>query len=79
MYAEFEGGDSIPQKNLEFAWTKFLIDKLTGKISRDIKRSKLPPLEKSEGEEKDGQESLIPNDFNEKKEKEEAKTILKKW
>lgn len=62
LYAEFEGGDSIPQKNLEFAWTKFLIDKLTGKIQWDVKRAKLPPIEKPEIDEKETQEHFISNE-----------------
>ena len=32
LYAEFEGGDSTSQKNLEFARSRFLLDKLTGKL-----------------------------------------------
>ena len=47
VYAGFEGGVSISQKNLEQARSKFLLDKLTGKLPTDMKggfASQLPPL-----------------------------------
>ena len=37
VYAGFEGGISISQKNLEQARSKFLMDKLTGKLPADLK------------------------------------------
>jgi hypothetical protein len=37
VYAAFEGGASISQKQLEQARSKFLLDKLTGKLSREMK------------------------------------------
>jgi len=43
VYAGFEGGASMSQKNLEQARSKFLLDKLTGKLPPRT----LPPLEKS--------------------------------
>lgn len=43
VYAGFEGGASMSQKNLEQARSKFLLDKLTGKLPP----RQLPPLEKS--------------------------------
>lgn len=47
IYAGFEGGMSLSQKNLEQARTKFLLDKLTGKLPAEMKggiASVLPPL-----------------------------------
>jgi hypothetical protein len=47
VMAGFEGGYSLGQKNLEMARSKYLVDKLTGKLSDEIrggKPSKLPPL-----------------------------------
>jgi len=45
----FEGGYSVNQKNLELARSKFLIDKLTGKLPPDGRKSrKLPPLSESQ-------------------------------
>jgi len=32
----FEGGYSLGQKNIEMARSKFLVDKLTGKLSGDL-------------------------------------------
>ena len=43
VYAGFEGGASMSQKNLEQARSKFLLDKLTGKLPPRT----LPPLQKS--------------------------------
>jgi hypothetical protein len=46
----FEGGYSMNQKNLELARSKFLIDKLTGKLPAHLRKSgKLPPLSDSQG------------------------------
>jgi hypothetical protein len=48
IYAGFEGGASISQKNLEQARSKFLMDKLTGKLPDEVRaaaRSNLPPIE----------------------------------
>lgn len=42
VYAGFEGGASMSQKNLEQARSKFLLDKLTGKLPPKT----LPPLER---------------------------------
>lgn len=47
VMAGFEGGYSLGQKNLELARSKYLVDKLTGKLSEELrggKSSKLPPL-----------------------------------
>ena len=48
VMAGFEGGYSLGQKNLEMARSKYLVDKLTGKLSDEIrgnsKAGKLPPL-----------------------------------
>ena len=44
VYAGFEGGASMSQKNLEQARSKFLLDKLTGKLPPKT----LPPLERPE-------------------------------
>ena len=46
VYAGFEGGASMSQKNLEQARSKFLLDKLTGKLPPRT----LPPIEKTEGQ-----------------------------
>ena len=43
----FEGGNSMNRKNLELARSKFLLDKLTGKLPQELKggmATKLPPL-----------------------------------
>jgi len=48
VMAGFEGGYSLGQKNLELARSKYLVDKLTGKLSEEIrggKPSKLPPID----------------------------------
>jgi len=47
VMAGFEGGYSLGQKNLELARSKYLVDKLTGKLSEQIrgKPGKLPPLD----------------------------------
>ena len=37
IYAGFEGGMSLSQKNLEQARTKYLLDKLTGKLPPELK------------------------------------------
>lgn len=47
IYAGFEGGMSLSQKNLEQARSKFLLDKLTGKLPAELKGGQgtiLPPL-----------------------------------
>jgi hypothetical protein len=45
VYAGFEGGVSMSQKNLELARSKFLLDKLTGKLPEEIRKGRLlPPL-----------------------------------
>jgi hypothetical protein len=47
VMAGFEGGYSMNQKNLELARSKFLLDKLTGKLPPELrggKHSKLPAL-----------------------------------
>ena len=46
VYAGFQGGDSMSQKNLEQARSKFLLDKLTGKLpTRQGTGMKLRPLD----------------------------------
>lgn len=47
VMAGFEGGYSMNQKNLELARSKFLLDKLTGKLPEHLRNSKrtLPPLD----------------------------------
>jgi dynein heavy chain len=47
VYAGFEGGESMSQKNLEQARCKFLLDKLTGKLPQELKGGMgraLPPI-----------------------------------
>ena len=49
IYAGFEGGVSISQKNLENARSKWLVDKLTGKIPHEPRGGQgqiLPPINK---------------------------------
>lgn len=50
IYAGFEGGVSVSQRNLEQARSKFLLDKLTGKLPPELLRgglgSILPPISK---------------------------------
>jgi len=45
--AGFEGGYSLGQKNLELARSKYLVDKLTGKLGEEfrVKKGKLPPID----------------------------------
>ena len=38
LHADFAGGISISQKNLEGARIKYIIDKVTGRIPGDLKR-----------------------------------------
>jgi len=50
VMAGFEGGYSMNQKNLELARSKFLLDKLTGKLPPELrggKGARLPPLSES--------------------------------
>ena len=42
VFAGFEGGASMSQKNLEQARSKFLLDKLTGKLPE--RKGKLAPI-----------------------------------
>jgi len=47
VMAGFEGGYSLGQKNLELARSKYLVDKLTGKLTEDMRggaSKKLPPI-----------------------------------
>lgn len=47
LYSGFEGGVSLSQKNLEQARSKFLLDKLTGKLPPEYRggmSKQLPPL-----------------------------------
>jgi hypothetical protein len=47
VYAGFEGGASLSQKNLELARSKFLLDKITGKLPKELRQgklTKLPPI-----------------------------------
>ena len=46
VYAGFEGGASMSQKNLEQARSKFLLDKLTGKLPPRT----LPPIEETKSQ-----------------------------
>lgn len=50
VMAGFEGGYSMNQKNLELARSKFLLDKLTGKLPPELRHgrgARLPPLSES--------------------------------
>ena len=38
VYAGFEGGASMSQKNLEQARSKYLLDKLTGKLPPELRQ-----------------------------------------
>jgi hypothetical protein len=70
VMAGFEGGYSLGQKNLELARSKYLVDKLTGKLSEELrggKASKLPPLTE---EIRDGLHSEM-SDMNKEEDKEE--------
>jgi hypothetical protein len=45
VYADFQGAPSMSQKNLELARSKFLLDKVTGRLPVDVRRShQLPSL-----------------------------------
>lgn len=45
VYAGFEGGASMSQKNLEQARSKYLLDKLTGKLPAELRHGKLQPID----------------------------------
>jgi hypothetical protein len=48
VMAGFEGGYSLGQKNLELARSKYLVDKLTGKLTEEMRggtAKKLPPID----------------------------------
>jgi len=40
VYAGFEGSASLSQKNLELARSKFLLDKITGKLPKELRGNK---------------------------------------
>jgi len=40
VMAGFEGGYSMNQKNLELARSKFLLDKLTGKLPQELREKR---------------------------------------
>lgn len=44
VYAGFEGSASLSQKNLELARSKFLLDKVTGKLPKELRQGRLRPL-----------------------------------
>jgi hypothetical protein len=47
VFAGFEGSVSHSQKNLELARSKFLLDKITGKLPKELRSGKgktLPPI-----------------------------------
>ena len=50
VYAGFEGGVSLSQKNLELARSKFLLDKLTGKLPAELRGGKAKVLPRIAGE-----------------------------
>ncbi len=60
VYAGFEGGVSLSQKNLEQARTKYLLDKLTGKLPPELRGGmgqQLPPINKDSPRGKKGTKS----------------------
>ena len=60
IYAGFDGGLSLSQKNLEQARTKYLLDKLTGKLPPEMKGGNaqiLPPLNLTKDTPKKGSKS----------------------
>lgn len=71
VMAGFEGGYSLGQKNLELARSKYLVDKLTGKLSEEM-RGKLPDLP---DEFRDGLRSRGSQFSHRSREKEEIKAI----
>lgn len=44
VYAGFEGAASLSQKNLELARSKFLLDKITGKLPKELRQGKSKAL-----------------------------------
>ena len=61
VYAGFEGGVSMSQKNLELARSKFLLDKLTNKLPKELRKGKgkiLPPLDDSKSQHSASQSSI---------------------
>ena len=89
VYAGFEGGVSMSQKNLELARSKFLLDKLTGKLPAELRRGHLPPIDDSRsqasgsatGSRKGGQVTNVqPQVFTGQEGQEEHKPKLaQKW
>jgi hypothetical protein len=44
VYAGFEGSASLSQKNLELARSKFLLDKITGKLPKELRGGKVKTM-----------------------------------
>jgi len=59
LFAGFEGGISISQKNLEQARSKYLLDKLTGKLPAEFRAQTLPPLSKEQSQASKGPRSQL--------------------
>jgi hypothetical protein len=85
VMAGFEGGYSMNQKNLELARSKFLLDKLTGKLPPELRNSakaKLEPLyDQDELKSKlSQQDDAIGKPLDDDEEEEEKKeTTQQKW
>lgn len=82
--AGFEGGFSINQKNLELARSKFLIDKLTGKLPLDMRKSakKLPPLSDGRSQMSESQKMSVKavEDYKKQDDDEDAQVFKRqKW
>jgi len=83
VMAGFEGGYSMNQKNLELARSKFLLDKLTGKLPPELRggKMKLPPIDDRDTQSRGSNRVLEkPEDQKEEEEEEEKKEgAPQKW
>jgi hypothetical protein len=65
VYAGFEGSASMSQKNLELARSKFLLDKITGKLPKELRSGKsktLPPIDDNKSQHSTSQASIRKNE-----------------
>lgn len=68
VYAGFEGSASLSQKNLELARSKFLLDKVTGKLPKELRGGKsklLAPIgedAQTKSDHNESQSNILKND-----------------
>jgi hypothetical protein len=82
VMAGFEGGYSMNQKNLELARSKFLLDKLTGKLPPELRggKMKLPPIDDKDNVSRGSNRHLEKaEDQKEEEEEEKKEGAPQKW